>query len=238
MGREESSTGSNLPAPYRNPWAQLAGDLRAALADVRLRLQELVRRNGEGDLWRPAWWPRDLAPLFWPLLSALVVVAVAGGVLAVRALPARQPDLEALAPPPPPAPASPVTSETSRAAELSPSAALPPPEDTAPAGPPTGPAPSDAPPDPLAAGLAAGQAEGLIEQVLRDAAHGSVVLRLTPAFSKLTPADRLQQAERWQQQLRDQGYEHLELRDRRAGLLGREALVGDGMILFSSPPPD
>jgi hypothetical protein len=66
---------SGLPAPYEDPWSRLAVDLRAVLASVGLRLRELWRRNGEGDLPRPAAWPASLAPLFWPLLLALVVVA-------------------------------------------------------------------------------------------------------------------------------------------------------------------
>ena len=72
---------SGLPAPYEDPWRRLAVDLRAVIASTGLRLRELWRRNGEGDLARPAAWPASLAPLFWPLLLALVVVA-AGTLLA------------------------------------------------------------------------------------------------------------------------------------------------------------
>ena len=79
MGRDDPAGGSNLPAPYRNPWLSLAEALAAVAADSRLRLRELWRRNGEGDLRRPGWWPRDLAPLFWPLLLAAVLVLLAGG---------------------------------------------------------------------------------------------------------------------------------------------------------------
>ena len=79
MGRDDPAGGSNLPAPYRNPWRSLAEALAAVAADSRLRLRELWRRNGEGDLRRPGWWPRDLAPLFWPLLLAAVLVLLAGG---------------------------------------------------------------------------------------------------------------------------------------------------------------
>jgi hypothetical protein len=66
---------SGLPAPYEDPWRRLAVDLRAVLASVGLRLRELWRRNGEGDLPRPGAWPASLAPLFWPLLLALVLLA-------------------------------------------------------------------------------------------------------------------------------------------------------------------
>ena len=79
MGRDDPAGGSNLPAPYRTPWRSLAEALAAVVADSRLRLRELWRRNGEGDLRRPGWWPRDLAPLFWPLLMAAVLVLLAGG---------------------------------------------------------------------------------------------------------------------------------------------------------------
>ena len=79
MGRDDPAGGSNLPAPYRNPWRSLAEALAAVAADSRLRLRELWRRNGEGDLRRPGWWPRDLAPLFWPLLLAAALALLAAG---------------------------------------------------------------------------------------------------------------------------------------------------------------
>ena len=73
----------NLPAPYVSPWRELGRNLRAALADLRLRLLELWRRNREGDLPRPGAWPQDLAPLFWPLLLLLAFVLVAAAVALV-----------------------------------------------------------------------------------------------------------------------------------------------------------
>ena len=79
MGRDDPAGGSNLPAPYRNPWRSLAEAMSAVAADSRLRLQELWRRNGEGDLRRPGWWPRDLAPLFWPLLLAAALALLSAG---------------------------------------------------------------------------------------------------------------------------------------------------------------
>ena len=60
-----------LPAPYQSPWEALRRDVPAALADLRLRGRELWRRNWEGDLSSPGFWPQDLAPLFWPLLLLL-----------------------------------------------------------------------------------------------------------------------------------------------------------------------
>lgn len=67
-----------LPAPYRSPWSGLAEALGAVLADLRLSLRRLWRRNREGDLSYPGFWPRDLAPLFWPLLLGVVVAGLAG----------------------------------------------------------------------------------------------------------------------------------------------------------------
>ncbi len=40
-------------------------------------------------------------------------------------------------------------------------------------------------------------------------------------------------AEQWQLWAADLGYDHLELRDSRSGLLARDALVGAGMIVLN-----
>jgi len=68
LGYEPERPGAPLPAPYQDPFLRLAEDLRAVVASLRLRLRELWRRNRQGDLARPGFWPRDLAPLYWPLL--------------------------------------------------------------------------------------------------------------------------------------------------------------------------
>lgn len=88
---EPSRSGSQLPAPYRSPWSGLAEALAAVFADARLRLQRLWRRNREGDLPLPAIWPRNLAPLFWPLLlsAALALLFVLGGWLLQLAMASR-----------------------------------------------------------------------------------------------------------------------------------------------------
>ena len=49
-------------------------------ADVRLRGQELWRRNREGELSVPGFWPRDLAPSFWPLLLVLLLLLPLAGI--------------------------------------------------------------------------------------------------------------------------------------------------------------
>jgi hypothetical protein len=68
FGYEPERPGAPLPAPYQDPFSRLAEDLRAVVASLGLRLRELWRRNRQGDLARPRFWPRDLAPLYWPLL--------------------------------------------------------------------------------------------------------------------------------------------------------------------------
>ena len=63
----------DLPAPYQDPWRRLADDLRAVAASLRLRIWELWRRNRQGELRVPGFWPAELAPLFWPGLLALAL---------------------------------------------------------------------------------------------------------------------------------------------------------------------
>ena len=212
------------------------------VADTGLRLRESLRRNGEGSLWRPRWWPVDLAPLFWPLLLALALAALmALGVW----LPRLRPAATEPAPPSAVAPALPTVSEPPAAEppaaavlpepapEPAPEAALEPATDgesleAEPLEPP--------PPDPLVLFLQRPGADGLIRRAVGDADASSLSLQLAPAFPALAAKEQQRRAELWQQWARDLGYDHLELRDSRAGLLGRDALVGDGMILFSSEP--
>ena len=212
------------------------------VADTGLRLREFLRRNGEGSLWRPRWWPVDLAPLFWPLLLALALAALmALGVW----LPRLRPAATEPAPPSAVAPALPTVSEPPAAEppaaavlpepapEPAPEAALEPGTDaeSLEAEPPEPP-----PPDPLVLLLQRPGADGLIRRAVGDADASSLSLQLAPAFPALAAKEQQRRAELWQQWARDLGYDHLELRDSRAGLLGRDALVGDGMILFSSEP--
>ena len=69
----------NLPAPYVSPWLEFGRNLQAMAADLRLRMQELWRRNREGELSVPGFWPRDLAPSFWPLLLVLLLLLPLAG---------------------------------------------------------------------------------------------------------------------------------------------------------------
>ena len=91
LGRGSSP---DLPVPWQNPWRLLWRDLGAVQASIGLGLRELWRRNGDGSLWRPAFWPRGGATLFWPLLAVtLVVLLVFGGrpLLAARRPPPLHP---------------------------------------------------------------------------------------------------------------------------------------------------
>ena len=69
----ESEAGQ-LPIPYRNPWLSLRHDLLAVSADLWLRLRLLWRRNRDGDLSLPPFWPRAIAPMFWPLLLSMLLI--------------------------------------------------------------------------------------------------------------------------------------------------------------------
>jgi hypothetical protein len=221
------------------------------LADTRLRLRETLRRNGEGSLWRPRWWPTDLAPLFWPLLLALALALLVGlglGLARLKPVPAPgpvpaaqrdatvssepAPDAVAVppreatpAPTPEPAPEPSPEPDAMADAELEPTLA----PELEPAI-----APEPPPPDPLVLLLQRPGADGLIRAADGQVEASTLVLQLAPAFPALAPQEQQRRAELWQQWGRDLGYDHLELRDSRAGLLGRDALVGNGMILFSS----
>ncbi len=78
---------SDLPAPYNSPWKALGQDLKAVSADLRLRVREIWRRNREGDLSVPAFWPEQWAALFWPvLLGFSIAVLILGGIQLRQAL--------------------------------------------------------------------------------------------------------------------------------------------------------
>ena len=211
------------------------------VADTGLRLRESVRRNGEGTLWRPRWWPADLAPLFWPLLLALALAAlVALGVglsrlrpTAPEPAPVSVPPV-AVAPVPEPVVVAPPQPEPQPEPEpeLAPEPRVAEPFEDAPLAEP----PAPPPPDPLVLLLQRPGADGLIRSAVGDVEASTLSLQLAPAFPALAPREQQRRATLWLGWARDLGYDHLELRDSRAGLLARDALVGDGMILFSSEP--
>lgn len=255
------SLSGDLPASYRNPWQTLGENLQAVVADTRLRGLELWRRNGQGTLWRPSWWPGDLAPLFWPLLlafaTALLLGLISAGWMALRPRPGVV-SLESTKPPSS-APAEVATSLQLPGEPLPEAPSLAVPEDFAPGEITSAPAarasgssvaeqepqlevpeplvpPEPTPVDPLDALLQRPEAVGLLlgARVLPD--QVSLVLELAPGFANLSAPERQRRAEQWQQWATELGYDHLELRDSRSGLLARDALVGSGMIVLSEQP--
>ncbi|MEB3304883.1 MAG: hypothetical protein VKL58_01570 [Cyanobacteriota bacterium] len=227
-----------LPGPYEPPWKRLGEDLVASGAWLLLKWRELVRRNREGSLPLPAFWPRRWPQLFWPLVLVIALVASVVGVGLVRHWIA--------APGPPSGPGAP-EEKTSLASEppspLQESA--PPPELLAS---PEGPEAEEeeaegeqektveenAQEERLRAQLNQGDRESLLLAIRVDPNHATLVLQLSGDFWTLPPAFRLAQAERWQARAAEWGYNHLELLDSKGLLVGREAQVGEGMILFEA----
>lgn len=230
----------NLPAPYVSPWLEFARNLQALLADLQLRAQELWRRNGEGDLSVPGFWPRNLASMFWP---AVLVLVVAGPLAGLRWWQSAHPTL------PEPVPGvvardgfvpDGVLPET-----FVPEPLLPQPLITPQPQPALEPEPTlldfEDPPlpeldlNPLLDLFLDGSApEGLLASATPQPAQNRLVLQVSDAWNNLGPSVRTSIAEDWQQRSRDLGYSSLQLVDGQQTLLGRSARVGSGMILFES----
>ena len=228
----------NLPAPYVSPWLEFARNLQALLADLQLRAQELWRRNGEGDLSVPGFWPRNLASMFWP---AVLVLVVAGPLAGLRWWQSAHPTL------PEPVPGvvardgfvpDGVLPET-----FVPEPLLPQPLITPQPQPALEPEPTlldfEDPPlpeldlNPLLDLFLDGSApEGLLASATPQPAQNRLVLQVSDAWNNLGPSVRTSIAEDWQQRSRDLGYSSLQLVDGQQMLLGRSARVGSGMILF------
>lgn len=206
LGADSPSLPAPYPTPYENPWGLLGRDLVAVAASLGLRLRELWRRNRQGDLSVPGFWPVALAPLFWPLLLAL------GLALAV-ALP--------VALPPPAGPA----------VDLSPPIASP---QAPPVAIPEPPAPAQLELDPLLELLAQDDPEQLIRVARPEPAASLLTLELDHRFALLPASRRDQLAQQWLARAEALGYDQLQLRDSGGLLLGRRARVGSGMILFSA----
>ncbi|MEB3322893.1 MAG: hypothetical protein VKI81_08715 [Synechococcaceae cyanobacterium] len=234
--------GSPLPAPWRNPWGLLLQDLRAVAASERLRLRALARRNREGELWRPAFWPDALAAAFWPLvlvgLASLVALALllprpAPPPQAPRAAPVAEPG-PALAPARPEAPSLPAPTPGA-APEAMPEGAPQVAPGSAPAG--DGETAAGIPePDPLLLALEAGESDSLLQGVEAEPARAALRLELADGFARLPARQRQERAGRWQERARRLGYERLELHDAAGRSLGRTPLVGSGMILLDPVP--
>ena len=224
---------SLLPVPWSSPWKQLRQDLARDLPAVGsasvLRLRELWRRNREGDLSVPGFWPQALSAWFWPLL-----LAVALSLLSLPLLLGRGPT---------PAPAVvlekplPVEQQLQQAFEPTPPAPQPLPA----AEPEVDPLPLPAEPlvslDPLLALLDEGSTADLIASIHPLPDQG--VLELTPSdgFAALSTSARQQQADHWLDLSRSIGYDNLQLVDATGKLVGRSAQVGEGMILWNLANP-
>ena len=230
----------NLPAPYVSPWLEFSRNLQALFADLQLRAQELWRRNGEGDLSVPGFWPRNLASIFWPVVLAFVVAVPLAGLRwwqsAHPTLPEPEPSVVAgdgFVP-------DGVLTETVFPAPL-----LPEPLITPQPQPALEPEPTlfdfEDPPlpeldlNPLLDLFLDGSApEGLLASATPQPAQNRLVLQVSDAWNSLGPSVRTSIAEDWQQRSRDLGYSSLQLVDGQQTLLGRSARVGSGMILFES----
>ena len=230
----------NLPAPYVSPWLEFARNLQALFADLQLRAQELWRRNGEGDLSVPGFWPRNLASTFWPVVLVLVVALPLAG---LRWWQSAHPTL--------PEPASSVVAGDGFVPDgvlpetVFPAPLLPEPLITPQPQPALEPEPTlfdfEDPPlpeldlNPLLDLFLDGSApEGLLASATPQPAQNRLVLQVSDAWNSLGPSVRTSIAEDWQQRSRDLGYSSLQLVDGQQTLLGRSARVGSGMILFES----
>ena len=212
----------NLPAPYVSPWQEFGRNLQAMAADLRLRGQELWRRNREGELSVPGFWPRDLAPSFWPLLLVLLLLLPLAGIRFWQdhARPAPRPELI-------PAP-QPMLEDPS----------LPP--EAVDAEPALEPSEPEQPPqpqlsfDPL---FELFQDKAVPEGLLRSAKpvpeQDRLLLELSvDAWQQLSLDQRQSLASSWLQSAFELDYASLQLVNEQGDLLGRSARVGGGMILF------
>lgn len=219
------------------------------MADIGLRIRELSRRNREGDLSVPAFWPRSWTPLFWPLLLVLVLAFPIVGLRWLslsRSVPApaeqTSPDPSAslslslqdnVADEPAISGLPEATLESDRDvaelfSDIGSSSEQPIPSRTAPPAPPT------LQIDPLLDLMINGDTpNNLLDSAEPDLRANRLVLRVSPSGWRALSADsRQQQAETWQSIADDLGYGALMLVDDEDRSLARSARVGDGMILF------
>lgn len=236
---------SDLPVPYVSPWLEFGRNLRALMADLSLNIQAIWRRNREGDLSVPAFWPREFSPFFWPLILVLLLLSsfvgfrwlqsfrVAEAVPVVDAIP--QPVLK---PMPLVNPESLNTAEPEFETEQAESQA-----ESEAASLFLGPFPPEqAPPpqptlrlDPLLELFLDGSApDGVLLAASPQPEENRLVLKLSDQWFLLTTARREALAADWFNRAVDLDYRTLQLVDAGDNLLGRSAQVGTGMILFAS----
>lgn len=243
---------SNLPAPYESPWRQLGRAARAVLASLGLDLRSLWRRNRTGELPTVRWWPRDLAPLFWPLVLAAglsLVLLSAGWLAGLRRQPQQtpaplttaaetgesndesvEPDTRGLSGENASQNASENSRESTRAITSDDGALEP--SGAAPAEPTSGSDASASSDEALRERISADDRERWIVAADTAPERQLVVLKLEDGFNRLDPPARRRQAERWLERVRELGFEQLELRSLDGELLGYRARVGSGMILL------
>lgn len=230
LPRDTPFKGAPLPVPYENPWGLLVRDGRAVAASIRLQARELWRRNRQGDLGRPGFWPKDLAPLFWPLALALAVglltfLVVGGANLIAPAAEVSPAPLESTTLDPEPLEPAPLQVV---AAGPTPVQGLP--EESLPEEIPVAESPR---PDPVEVAMGEVDPGRWIRAIAADPERGTLQLVLAAPFTALPEAQQLQQAESWQTQAQALGFDRLELTDRQGRPIGRQARVGSGMILLT-----
>ena len=214
-------------------------DLRAALASTVLKLRELVRRNREGDLSVPGFWPQGLAAFFWPVLLALglAVLACLLTLLIKTVFPSPTPTTVDMADS---SAVQPVVEQVVPRPDLPLAQALGQPAarsvDPAPSSPELAePAPATRLElDPLLALLSNDDPEGCIASARPHPEQGLLDLELVSTWAGLPLQRRQQQADIWLQRSRELGYERLRLVAPGGNLLAQAARVGSGMVLLEA----
>jgi hypothetical protein len=211
-----------------------------------LKLRELVRRNREGDLSVPGFWPQALAAFFWPVLLALGLAVVACSLTLL---------IKTVFFSPTPTTFDIANSSASQpfneqvAERLAPRSELPLPQALGqPAARSVGSAPSSPEPpelaepapavrlelDPLLALLSNDDPDGSISSARPHPEQGLLDLELVTTWAGLPLQRRQQQADLWLQRSRELGYERLRLVAPGGNLLAQAARVGSGMVLLEA----
>ena len=235
---------SELPVPYVSPWIDFGHNLRALIADLRLNLQAIWRRNREGDLSVPAFWPSKFTALFWPLILVLLLLSSFAGLRWLQSDRGveQRPVVDAIPQPiPQPLPLinpdSVPTSEAESRPEFKSEFDLDSEAELL-----LGPfAPEPTPPpqptltlDPLLElFLDPSAADGVLLAVSPQPEENRLLLELSEQWFLLTSERREGLASDWFDRAVALDYQTLQLIDSRNNLLGRSARVGTGMILFA-----
>jgi len=235
---------SELPVPYVSPWIEFRRNLRALIADLRLNIQAVWRRNREGDLSVPAFWPSKFTSLFWPLVLVLLLLSSFSGLRWLQSDSGveQRPVVDAIPQPVPKPlpvvnPGSVLPSDAESKPEFQPEFDVDSEADLV-----LGPlAPLQAPPpqpmltlDPLLElFLDQSAADGVLLAASPQPEENRLVLELSEQWFLLTTERREALASDWFDRAVALDYQTLQLIDARNNLLGRSARVGTGMILFA-----